>query len=132
MWRFDPTPFEDGHRIAFAVCVFRHALRPDSVDERETVIDVADVWDQATLALVRMTEPHVEPDPAWDLVGGPLALSSGRRVWVTSHRESIAPMDPEPLAAGAMIEPVNPKTHGVASPGWFVKGVHVHHGDTPG
>lgn len=126
MWRFEPTSFEDGHRIAFAICVFRHALRPpESVDERETVIDVADAWDQATLALVRMTEPDVEPDPAWDIVGGPLKLTSGRRVWVTSHAEPIGPQDPEPMAVGGMLEPVSPETHGVASPGWFVKGVHV-------
>jgi hypothetical protein len=79
-----------------------------------------------------MTEPDIEPDPEWDVVGGPLELSSGRRVWVTSHTEPLGPHDPEPPAAGAMIEPVTPKTHGVASPGWFVKGVHVDHGHTTG
>jgi hypothetical protein len=77
------------------------------------------------LALVRMTEPDVEPDPKWNIVGGSLPLSSGRRVWITSHCEEIPPIEPEPMAAGTMVEPWTPETHGVASPGWLVKGVHV-------
>ena len=125
VWRFQPTSFSQGHRIAFAVGVFRHALRPEPVDKSETVIAVPDRWDVLSLALVRMTEPGVDVDPAWAVVGGPLMLASGRRVWVTRSVEAIEPTDPEPVAVGAMIEPVSPETHGVASPGWLVKGVHV-------
>lgn len=128
VWRFQPTPFVDGHRVAFAIGVFRHALLPGESDTREFVIDVPDRWDILSLALVRMTEPGVEPDPMWTIVGGPLPLISGRRVWVTSHGEEIPPSKPEPMAVSSMIEPWTPETHGVASPGWIVKGVHVAYG----
>jgi hypothetical protein len=72
-----------------------------------------------------MTELGVDAHPDWTLVGGPLPLASGRRVWVTSSFEQIEPADPEPVAPGTMIEPVTPETHGVASPGWLVKGVQI-------
>lgn len=125
IWRFQPTAFVDGHRVAFAIGAFRHALLPEGADSRETVIGVPDRWDVLTLALVRMTEPDVEPDPEWNVVGGPLPLTSGRRVWVTSHAEAIPPSEPEPMAVSTMIEPWTPETHGVISPGWIVRGVHV-------
>jgi hypothetical protein len=125
MWKFAPTAFQGGQRIAFAIGVFRHALLPVPLDDRETVIEVPDRWDALTLALVRMTEPGVEPDPEWHLVGGPLPLTSGRQVWVTDHYEEVGAMDPEPIASGAMIEPWTPEEHGVVSPGWIVKGVHI-------
>ncbi|MFQ1003675.1 hypothetical protein [Modestobacter sp. SSW1-42] len=69
VWRFQPTPFVDGHRVAFAVGVFRHAPLPGESDTRECVIDVPDRWDVLSLGLVRMTEPSVEPDPMWTIVG---------------------------------------------------------------
>jgi hypothetical protein len=125
VWRFHPTAFVDGHRVAFAIGIFRHALLPEQMDSQEHVIDVPDRWDILSLALIRMTEPDVDPDPTWNLVGGPLSLASGRRVWVTSHAEEIPPGEPEPMATSSMIEPWTPETHDVASPGWIVKGVHV-------
>lgn len=125
MWRFQPTAFVDGHRVAFAIGALRHALRPERVDDRETVIDVPDRWDVLSLALVRMTEASVELDPAWPLVGGPLTLTSGRRVWVTSHADPVTPTGPEPVPESTMIEPWTPETHDVISPGWIVKGVHI-------
>lgn len=125
MCRFEPTVFQDGHRIAFAIGVFRHALLPGPLHPREAVVEVPDRWDTLTLALVRMTEPDIEPDPEWHLIGGPLPLASGRQVWVTEHYNRVPPMEPEPQATGSMIESWSPQTHDVASPGWIVKGVHV-------
>lgn len=125
MWRFQPTAFVGGHRVAFAIGAFRHALRPEAADSREALVGVPDRWDVLSLALVRMTEPDVEPDPTWQIVGGPLPLASGRRVWVTCHAEEIGRGEPEPMADSTMIEPWTPETHGVASPGWIVKGVHI-------
>ena len=52
MWQFDPTPFENGHRLAFAIGVFRHAFRPEDVDHTEVEIRVPDNWDHLALALV--------------------------------------------------------------------------------
>lgn len=125
MWRFTPTPFVDGRRLAFAVGVFRHALRPGPPDPRETVVVVPDRWDVLTLALIRMTEPGVGPDPGWHVLGGPLPLASGRRVWLTVSHDDVPPAEPEPVPDGVMVEPVGPGTHDVASPGCFVKGLHV-------
>lgn len=125
MWTFEPTAFHDGRRVAFAVGVFRHALLPGPLSPRETVVDVPDRWDTLTLALVRMTEPGVKPDPGWQLIGGPLPLASGRRVWLTAQYDQIEEMEPEPQATGSMIETWSPQTHNVASPAWIVKGVHV-------
>lgn len=124
VWRFTPTPFVDGRRLAFAVAVFRHALRPEPADPRETVLPVPDRWDVLSLALVSMTEAGVGPDPDWQVVGGPLPLTSGRRVWLTTGHQDVVPGEPEPVPVGVMVQPVDPGTHGVASPGWLVKGVH--------
>jgi hypothetical protein len=66
-WRFQPTEFVDGSRIAFGIGVLRHALRGESIDHTETVISVPDRWDLLSLALVRMTEPGVDAHPDWTL-----------------------------------------------------------------
>jgi hypothetical protein len=126
VWRFQPTQFSGGRRLEFALGVFRHALlKEPTLDAREVIVTVPDSWDVLTLALVWMTEPDVDADPNWTLIGGPLPLSSGRRVWVTSSYDRVAPVEPQPIAVSTMIEPVTPLTHDVASPGWLVHGVHV-------
>lgn len=125
MWRFTPTAFEEGRRTAFAIGVFRHAFRPEPLDPKETVIGVPDSWDVLALALVRMAEPGVGPAKGEELVGVPLSLASGRTVWVARALDRIDPLDPEPIPISTMIEPVTPERHGVASPGWLVKGVHI-------
>jgi hypothetical protein len=111
--------------IAFGIGVFRHALREEAIDLNEAVTSVPDRWDLLSLALVRMTEPGVEARPGLALVGGPLPLASGQRVWVTSSFEEIDPAEPEPVAPGAMIEPVMPDSR-CCLPGLAGEGVHIH------
>jgi hypothetical protein len=124
-WRFEPTPFHDGRRTAFAIGVFRHAFRPEAPDPAETAIDVPDRWDVLALALIRMAEPGVPPEPDEHLIGPLLPLESGRTVWVASALQAVGATEPEPVPASNMIEPVWPGQHDVASPGWLVKGVHI-------
>ena len=87
-WEFTPTDFEDGGRLAFVIATFRNALVREQLDPRDTVVEVGDRWDRLTAIYVWMTEPGVTLK-AHNIIGGPLALSSGRRVWVTSGEENI-------------------------------------------
>jgi len=123
-WKFTPPPFIDGRRLAFAIAVSRGALRPDPpVEGDEHTIIAEDRWDLVTVAQVWMTEPGaalgIEPSL------GPLALASGRQVWVAGAWEEVEPMDPEPVPVSAMIEPMWPEKHGVTAPGYMVRGVHL-------
>jgi len=125
MARYTPTQFIDGRRTVFAIGAFRHAMLPEMQDPREVRLEVPDRWDRLTLALVRMTERGISPSPEWTVVGNPLPLTSGRRVWLTHSIEEIPSIDEEPPAVGRMAELVQPETHDVASPGWLIKGVHI-------
>jgi hypothetical protein len=122
-WEFTPTRFEGGGRLAFVIAVFRNALLEQQIDPKDTLIEVADRWDRLTAIYVWMTEPGVTLD-ATAIVGGPLPLTSGRRVWVTAGEEDITPSDPEPVAAGAFIEPLGPGKDDVAAPGFLVRGMN--------
>ena len=124
-WVFDPTDFVRGQRLAFAIAVARAAFRPEEVPAKETVIAVEDRWDRLPIAYVRMTEPGIPLESTQPLVGGPLPLSSGRQVWVTSGAETIEPADPEGIPAGAMVRPLTPAKDGVAAPGVIVVAVNV-------
>jgi hypothetical protein len=55
-----------------------------------------------------MTEPDAVLDTTYGLIGGPLPLACGRRVWAVASAESVDPIDPEPVPAGTMIEPMSP------------------------
>lgn len=124
-WRFDPTPFVDGERLAFAVAVARGALRPAELNPRETHIAVEDRWDRLAVAYVYMTEAGVDPKPRARLVGGPLALSSGRRVWVYAGSEEVPATEPQPPPAGALIRTLVPGEHDVSAPGMLVVGLNI-------
>jgi hypothetical protein len=123
-WDFTPTRFESGGRLAFVIAVFRNALIEQQPDPKETLIEVADRWDRLTAIYVWMTESGVTLNAA-AVVGGPLPLNSGRRVWITAGEESIPPSDPEPVPAGALIEPLGPANDDVTAPGFLVRGVNL-------
>jgi hypothetical protein len=73
---------------------------------------------------VWMTEPSISIESP-RLVGGPLSLRSGRRVWVTAGTEEVMGGRPEPIPATAIVEPVWPAEHGVTAPGVFIRGAHI-------
>jgi len=124
-WQFEPTTFDAGHRLAFAVAVARAAFRAEAVPANEVVIPVEDRWDRLPIAYVRMTEPGVQLMTEQQLVGGPLPLASGRQVWVTAGSEVIAPVEPEPVPVGSMIRPLAPVEDEVAAPGLIVVAVNI-------
>lgn len=124
LWKFDPPPFVNGGRLAFFIAATRGCMRPGRLDSREVVIEVEDRWDQLTHAMVWMTEPTVVlVHPR--VVGGPLQLASGRKVWLTADVQALPPCDPEPIPASSMIEPMWPEKHGVPCPGIIIRGVHL-------
>lgn len=57
LWRFEPTPFIEGRRLAFGIAVCRNALLPRTFDETDEVLEVPDRWDVLTVAAAWMTEP---------------------------------------------------------------------------
>lgn len=124
-WEFEPTVFNGGGRLAFAVAVTRNALVQLDIDPQETVIEVADRWDRLTLLYVWMTDAGVTIESPGSILGGPLTLSSGRQVWVTAGEEDIASSGPEPAPAGQMVVPKSPGKEDVASPGFLVCGFNI-------
>ncbi len=129
LWKFVPTPFVNGRRLAFVVCTFRDALLRDFVDQNAMHVAVEDRWDQVNLGCVWMTEPHTDISSTDEcLLGGPLVLASGRRVWVTAKTESISGGKPEPQAIASIIEPTILGAHGVAAPGVIHRGVRLAYG----
>jgi hypothetical protein len=124
-WEFEPTTFDGGHRLAFAVAVARGAFRPEAVPANEVVIPVEDRWDQLPIAYIRMTEPGVHLATEQQLVGGPLPLASGRQVWITAGSEQIVAGEPGPVPAGSMIKPLVPARDEVAAPGLIVVAVNI-------
>jgi hypothetical protein len=51
-WKFDPTDFKNGRRLAFAIAVTRAALTHESVMANESVIEVEDRWDGVAVLYV--------------------------------------------------------------------------------
>lgn len=124
---YEPVEFEDGRRLAFTICTFRHALLPRELDVKALHVRVDDSWQEVTLAGIWMTEPGVELERSRP-VGDPLMLDSGRRVWVSAWTESVPDGEPEPQAVSSMIEFAMPDKHAVRGPGVFLRGVHLDHG----
>ncbi|WCS17760.1 hypothetical protein MML61_23750 [Mycobacterium marinum] len=124
-WEFEPTVFSGGGRLAFAVAVTRNALVQLDIDPQETVIEVADRWDRLTLLYLWMTEAGVTLESPGPILGGPLPLSSGRRVWVTAGEENIASCEPVPVPAGQIVMLKSPGEDDVASPGFLVCGLNI-------
>jgi hypothetical protein len=123
-WTFEPTPFVNGVRRAFAVAVARGALRPVPLDPRETHIAVDDRWDRITVAYVSVTLPRTQFDPP-RLIAPPAPLDGGRLAWLWARSETAPAADPEPPPAGAIVEPRLPETHGVTVPGLLVRGLNM-------
>jgi hypothetical protein len=124
-WEFEPTPFEHGGRMAFAMAVPRNSLIPVQPSSTETIIEVADCWDRLTILYVWMTEAAFTLQATQGFVGGPLQLEGGRQVWVTAREEFVEPYPPEPVPAGQLIEPRWPGEHAVTAPGFMVRGVNI-------
>ncbi|WUA08674.1 hypothetical protein OG225_02710 [Nocardia sp. NBC_01377] len=121
LWEFDPVPFEDGGRMAFAIAPLRASYLPREIDTKDVHIAVEDRWDQIAVAYVWMTEPGIDFD-ADRRVGGPLTLTSGRRVWVSAGTEQVDQLEEYDIV-GSMIEPTIPGKHDVAAPGFVVRGL---------
>jgi len=49
-WRFTPTEYVNGQRLAFVVATARSCFRPETLDTREAQIPVEDRWDRLYLA----------------------------------------------------------------------------------
>lgn len=125
-WKFDPTPFVEGRRLAFVVAVTRGAFKRLPIKSKDSVIEVEDRWDRLPMAKVIVSEPRLPPvEDSGVRVGRELALSSGRSVQVVAAAEAIAATDPEPEPASTVIEVWHPRTHDVAAPGFFLRGVNV-------
>lgn len=123
-WKFDPTPFVNGCRKAFAIATTRSSLLPQAPSPHDIHITVEDRWDRITVAYVWMTEPDVEL-LASRIIGQPLTLASGRKVWLSAESEAMPGGEEEPQAVSAMLEPMLPESHGVPVPGYLVRGVHL-------
>lgn len=124
-WEFVPTEFKDGRRLAFGIVATRGALTHESVNADDLVIEVDDRWDRVVVLSVWMTEPGVTLDPAYQVIGGPLPLTSGRSVWTAVSAIPVEPIDPEPVPASTMIEPVSPEQDDVAAPGFLIRAVNI-------
>jgi hypothetical protein len=76
-WKFAPTSFVDGRRLAFVIAVTRAAMLPHAqIAVDATQVGVQDRWDVVHLAKIWMTEPGYELDREWNLVGDALPLAS--------------------------------------------------------
>lgn len=124
-WEFAPTEFKRGRRLAFVIAPMRATYLPPlaGIKTDEYHIGVNDSWDEVTVAYIWMTEPGVDLDEP-RIVGEPLNLASGRRVWLSAGVEQLEqPMEPD--VAGTMLEPLLPERHGVPAPGLIVRGYRV-------
>jgi hypothetical protein len=131
-WKFTPTPFVDGRRLAFVVAVTHSALLPAKLDRKELQIDAATDPGMITMARIWMTEPGVDFDPS-TLVAGPLPLQSGRRVWVDSATETFDAPAPDPRYAHLPIESTmtlvkDPKDGQARAPGMLTIGISLFYG----
>lgn len=126
MWQFEPTPFENGLRLAFAIGVTRGSLRPadpEAAPDPDTVV-VEDRWDLLTVAQIWMTEPGVMLENNLAHIGPPLPLRSGRHVWVTASWEKVPPIKPERIPDAAIMTIVRPEETDVRSPGVMMVGAN--------
>ncbi|MGX1976898.1 hypothetical protein [Streptomyces kronopolitis] len=124
-WKFSPTQFHEGRRLAFVIAASRGSLIPGALSDKDIHISVEDRWDLITMAQMWMTEPGVEIPGTWRVVGDALKLASGRRVWIIKETQHVPGDKEEQIAAGIMSEPMLPGTHDVSAPGILLRGVHV-------
>lgn len=124
-WKFSPTEWVDGQRLAFVVAASRGALIAGPPESNDVQIAVEDRWDRITMAEIWMTEFDICPPSDARLVGGPLPLASGRKVWVTAQTQEVIGERELVTAIGIMAQPLLPETHDVSAPGILLRGVHV-------
>ncbi len=124
VWRFPPTPFVNGRRKAFAIMAMWSALLSRPRRQKDVHIEVDDRWDIATVAYVWMTVPGVDLNEP-RIVGEPLTLGSGRRVWLTARVEDVPGGVPEAEADGVLAEPRLPEQHGTSCAGYLLRGLFV-------
>ncbi|MFJ2222135.1 hypothetical protein ACIOFY_19120 [Streptomyces anulatus] len=124
-WEFSPTEWVNGRRLAFVLAASRGALINRPLETADAHIAVEDRWNQITMAQIWMTEPGVDLPKGVRLIGGPLPLASGRRVWVTADTQDVPGEQEWTVASGIMAEPLLPQTHDVSAPGLLLRGVHV-------
>lgn len=125
-WKYEVPTFNDGKRLAFVVAVARSAMLPGQKDQKEVQIATQDAWNVIQLARIWMTEPGVSLE-GLDVIGEPLSLKSGRRVWLDTVAEIVPgwSTSPESPAVGSMVEVITPESHGSLSPGLLVKGIQL-------
>ncbi len=123
-WRFTPTEYVNGQRLAFVVATARSCFRPETLDTREAQIPVEDRWDRLYLAKVWMTEAGSDKDLSThpDLLGDPFTMSSGRRVWLTFDVEETTAVPAEPIADSVILLPQWPEKRSVFAPGLLAVG----------
>lgn len=124
-WKFSPTEWVNGRRLAFVVAASRGALIAAPIESGDVHITAEDRWDRITMAQIWMTEPDVDLPNDARLVGGPLSLASGRKVWVTADTQEVPGEKELVVARGIMAQPLLPETHNVSAPGLLLRGVHI-------
>ncbi|MCU1470046.1 MAG: hypothetical protein JWQ39_1195 [Glaciihabitans sp.] len=125
-WKFAPTAFSDGKRLAFVVAVNRNALLEEHTDPREIQVPATPRWDTLTTVRIWMTEPGMTLQVDAQ-VGQTLSLSNGRKLWIEHKYEVVDGWDnvPQLPAASAMLEVKTPEKDGVLAPGFLISGVYL-------
>lgn len=124
-YSFTPPPFDaQGRRLALRLIMTRAAMLPGLQDPGSYTIPVDDRWDRLTAACLWMTEPDASLDSAFEMIGSPLPLESGRQVWIVRATQGTNGV-PEPQCDGAMIQPLDPQEGGPDVPTLLVTGVNI-------
>jgi hypothetical protein len=99
-------------------------LAPNGTAAWGTTVPVEDRWDRITLAGLYMTEPGVDLDVSDTMIGGPLPLASGRRVWLTTRQEAFDGQEEHDIIS-SMIMPLSPEADKVPAPTLLLVGVRL-------
>jgi hypothetical protein len=119
------TDFHAGQRLTFVISVARSALMPVRHEPTGRVVEAADSWDLMTSLHVWTTLPGVVLASDAHVVGAPLALSNGRRVWVTAESEPFVRQRESVRALAVIVEPRPSVTSWGRVPGFLASGLQV-------